>query len=389
MNCYPYQIDANVLYGHAILGELPNTFGSNPLPLLVREAVQNSLDAGREDANEVKIHFSLRSIPGRKLEKILQHTYFGDTEVLFLEISDHGTTGLDGKLGPITTSTNDMGRFWRFALSMGVNQTKAGAGGSWGMGKSIYHHAGTGLLLIDSLIDDNERRFCAKCIVDERISTPEWLEANSGTGIYFWGQEKNYPVTDPRSLEETYTCLGIPKRTEPGTSFYIMLKKDLACHYLDSDLTDSHYAYESLMQRIQEEVQKWYFPRLGPNPRHRLVPSYDNLHEDFMQIHPMVERLHSLYEQAKLLLESQKESDHCRLLKINDTILATLAWEDCPIGTIKKQGWKRPGQFIGTDENLDPSSICAMARGAGMVVKYDTTILGPPPCLTTCDLVSC
>ena len=141
---------------------------------LVRETVQNSLDA-RHDDQKVRIRFvfsgSRRALTARRARPFLAgledhvravvagnstvgHDSNGrneaqaannaldcfDKPMSFLTIEDFGTTGLTGNLS--SNSERESGNnFWGFFRSIGISPKGENDGGSWGLGKWVFPDA--------------------------------------------------------------------------------------------------------------------------------------------------------------------------------------------------------------------------------------------------------
>lgn len=148
---------------------------SSDLPKrLVREAIQNSLDA-RRGSEPVRVRFVFSgeqqaleperagrylgglkphlgaladrsrpddgpSDPDREANAIRQAVSLLDEPMTYLAIEDFGTTGLSGDIGdnPERAEGND---FWGFFRSVGISTKSEDAGGSWGLGKWVFPDA--------------------------------------------------------------------------------------------------------------------------------------------------------------------------------------------------------------------------------------------------------
>lgn len=149
---------------------------SSDLPKrLVREAIQNSLDARLGDGDPVRVRFvfsgkehaldperaaryldglkpHLGALPdrahgdGRSPTDSQEAAAIGkalallDQPMTYLAIEDFGTTGLSGDIGdnPERAEGND---FWGFFRSVGISTKSEDAGGSWGLGKWVFPDA--------------------------------------------------------------------------------------------------------------------------------------------------------------------------------------------------------------------------------------------------------
>src|SRR5690554_4405317 len=105
------------------------------LDLLVRESIQNSLDAGRPN-EDVFVDFTIKKFDNDNLIKNFQRLKFKEKTNEMLIISDKNTEGLTGSF-----SYNDskIGNLLKLVYNVGKPQEQEGAGGSWGYGKTIYY----------------------------------------------------------------------------------------------------------------------------------------------------------------------------------------------------------------------------------------------------------
>lgn len=117
---------------------------TSPAEAVVREFIQNSLDAKAEDG--ISIRFHLGSAEQAKvrdyLEHITQHLRACEfpfpesrTPVSYLTIEDFGTTGLDGAVEPDAGN----GNFYNFWWREGISQKTGRKAGRWGLGKITFH----------------------------------------------------------------------------------------------------------------------------------------------------------------------------------------------------------------------------------------------------------
>lgn len=118
-----------------------------PAEAVVREFIQNSLDAGKNgETIKVKISFthaerkSIRCFLDDTLKDHLMACRFLDERgypenVPCLVLEDFGTTGLDG---PFTPDAGG-GNFYNFWWRKGISQKSEGKAGRWGLGKITFH----------------------------------------------------------------------------------------------------------------------------------------------------------------------------------------------------------------------------------------------------------
>lgn len=182
------------------------------LDLLVRESIQNSLDARKKDARYVDVRFIVDDFESddlaEKLEGITDklNDRYGSHTYKYIAIRDSNTVGLTGKLHYSEVRDNDYGNLLKLIYEISRPQDAEGAGGSWGLGKTVYFRVGMGIVLYYSRIIDESgqyaSRLAASLVEDE--NSPDSLipsyEGMSKRGIAWWGQKigKNQtkPVTD-------------------------------------------------------------------------------------------------------------------------------------------------------------------------------------------------
>src|SRR5699024_11020839 len=137
--------------GDAILRSLQNK--SLPIvDLMVRESLQNSLDATLDNVNETIVDFKVGKFATKNFAPWLE----GITENLlkkhnginqYISISDKNTSGLTGSYTSNSQVDLDKSNFQKLVFGIGKNQNKDGAGGSWGLGKTSYFRMGIGLVV--------------------------------------------------------------------------------------------------------------------------------------------------------------------------------------------------------------------------------------------------
>ena len=129
-----------ILTGSKVLELIQDNY-TPPVDLLVREAVQNSADAIRDDKEFGHIlfktgKFSTRDF-SRQFEKI-ENTIelkFLKSEYDFLAISDSNTCGLLGK--PIESNNGEPNNLYNLVYDVMNKKSGTFSGGSHGIGKSV------------------------------------------------------------------------------------------------------------------------------------------------------------------------------------------------------------------------------------------------------------
>lgn len=117
---------------------------TSPAEAVVREFIQNSLDARSEDVVSIRFHLGSaeRARMGEYLEGVMQHLQVcrfpfpeSGTHISYLTMEDFGTTGLDGAVEPEAGDGNFYSFWWR----EGISQKTGQKAGRWGLGKTTLH----------------------------------------------------------------------------------------------------------------------------------------------------------------------------------------------------------------------------------------------------------
>lgn len=249
------------------------------LDLLVRESVQNALDAGRNgnQAMPVSVDFHIRE---HSLDSIASTFSEGlNLQMLgkrclrtpkLLEIRDSGTEGLTGPMSFDSVGTNGQhGNFLKLVFEIGRTRADDNAGGSWGLGKTCYFRMGAGLVIYYSRIntgDGYEERLVASLVEDE--NRDDRLQLTTQTGIAWWGASDGLrAITAPDQIQEVLDALGAQPFTgkTTGTAIIIPLLKENLLPVFDEEVGPMAWWYSSYENYVNVAIQRWFSARLD-NP---------------------------------------------------------------------------------------------------------------------------
>lgn len=267
--------------GNSLLKLIQN----NDLPvldLLVREAIQNSLDAGIkvEGHPSVYLDMGIKTIDvphfAKHLEGIEQQLIakFGQTEQKAIYIEDANTSGLTGSLDFKNSPT---GNIFKLIYGISMAQDTPGAGGSWGLGKTVYFRVGIGIVVYYSRIVNElghyEQRLAVTLVENEK--RPNCLiPRNQGkvpSGIAWWGErvpgetDDTIPITDARTIQDILQALSIEpfEGSRTGTKIIIPFIDEeqlLIKHHINEE----NKPWEAdVSDYLKVAMQRWYAPRLG------------------------------------------------------------------------------------------------------------------------------
>lgn len=411
MNLHPHPLikGPNTIYGDKVLSILQDQ--STPLmDLLVREAIQNSLDAASDSDKPVQVSINLRELDTNGLMEtmgLLPSEYKElATKQKVLEIRDSGTTGLTGeRTMDSVQETNLAGNFIKLVFSLGVNQTKEAAGGSWGFGKTIFYRPGSGLVFYYSKLQTGESRLAACWVEDQNKSEGILRKSEIKTGVCWWGKKSIgiylEPVTDEVEISEVLELLtSIPfGQDESGTAIIIpFLNEEFVNSFNDSALKLS--------------VMKWYGPRLfstwkdssmiiGAGPRLIVKINNNCINPNEERFFSIVNLLHVYAIQGRIFkCEGFDPADfppetswHREEINYKKKVLGWLAWVELNGKDLKlPNGFKSPDEILflkeafsdtETEEQLDTPTggrngggapLLLMSRSPGMVIQYATKI---------------
>lgn len=295
----PLQLGPMQQSGSALLRAIQNE-SMVPLDLLVRESVQNSLDAG-VSTRSVDVSFEIRRHETAAIAGLL--TGDGVREALLkkhpnggrlLEIRDGPSN--DGLSGPDGIEAIRMGgkrgNLVKLVYEVGRTQDRESAGGSWGLGKTVYFRLGVGLVFYYSRFrreDGVLAERLAACLVEDENSAHR-LQKQSQTGIAWWGRnESGYrPIEDASAIHQVLKSLGARAYagTETGTTIIVpFLRNDLGPRPLDTfDLDEFErldvappWWHADEGKYITVALQRWYGVRIdndtfaGGPPLHATV----------------------------------------------------------------------------------------------------------------------
>ena len=309
--------------GSHLLKEFANT-GTPILDSLVRESIQNSLDAAIIPTKPVFMNFSVCGFDKEALFKQCEglesmlKPKFPNIPEIFICFRDYNTEGLTGNI--VDKGDQNTGNYFKLVLDIGNEQTGEGAGGAWGIGKSLYFRIGVkGFVIYYSRIKlDNgnyESRLIAMMVENERGTDsviPAASLGTSKTGIAYWGRLENdiiLPITDEEEIKEVLNIFNIElyKDNETGTAIILpfideaRLLADNQKVYTDGNEQKKIYWRNSIEEFLKISIQRWYFARLNNNlykDRSRLLVSINGTPFSFEDMEPCFKIFQALYNRA-------------------------------------------------------------------------------------------
>lgn len=385
--------------GTAILRSLQNK--SLPIiDLMVRESLQNSLDATLEGQGITNVQFTIGKFNSSKLAGNLDEVthklvtkYPG--EQTFIAVSDKNTYGLIGDYLTEDRVQLDKSNFHKLVFGIGKNQEKDGAGGSWGLGKTSYFRLGVGIVIYYTRVETEggyEERLIASLI--ESPKEKERLLSNNDRGIAWWGKyaansNKILPVVNAQEIDEILSIFNLNryKNKETGTTIIIPYINNSGADKLDEVRVPW---LNNLEEEVNMAIQRWYFPRLiNKSYADAQGNSYLEVKVNNIYIHPEMnlEPVFKIYQDiytSALLGKGISEDIIVKPIVLGKNALAN---QKLPIGHIafkevsKEELKMTPPEnkasgliYLGLKDankiNNHNSKVVAYARKPGMVVEY-------------------
>lgn len=386
------------------------------LDLLVRESVQNSLDAAKADVDCVKVDFGIGRFKTKELANVLEgisetlnHDYKGD-EYPYMYIRDRGTEGLTGPLHFSDKNSTGKQNLLKLVYEIAKPQDGKEAGGSWGYGKTIYYRVGIGLVLYYSRIKNPAGSYesrLAACLIEDENRADALLrkkELNSSRGLAWWGQEYTYnsggrtergtiPETEENVIRNILSIFGFPvfSGNETGTAVIIPFinEQKLLTNNIPHDSEYKLPWVDSIDEYLRIAVQRWYIGRLNntlykkinKQPWLSVTVNGEGLGND--DLRPTFKEIQKLYNMA-LSCEEREDGDYyCQPIRLReffeDTVSGYVAYKSFTKGELGMLPPENdPDPFIcvknenGEDDYKNGDIILTYFRKPGMAVTYDT-----------------
>lgn len=229
----------------------------NPSDSLVREFVQNSLDAILNENEKIKINFTFGYKQKNEFYKFIDglvpHLESSGymtpqikhiTKIPFLTIEDFNTTGLDGPTEPQEINSNFYNFWWR----EGISKKEGKKAGRWGLGKITYHNTSKIRTIwgLTSRCDDNKQLLLGKCSLKvhkiENIRYP----------YYGYYAETNYlPISNEAKLIEFKKMFSLTRKNENGFSLVLPFYNDEISYNLILKAIIINYSFAILYNMLE------------------------------------------------------------------------------------------------------------------------------------------
>lgn len=245
---------------------------ARPAQALVREAIQNSLDA-RSNGESVRVRFFLS---GKKfaLSPLDASTWLGEAwnhicssdsgirrppehseDCEFLVIEDFSTFGLEGD--PEATdlpTSSDKNHFYAFFRGEGVSQNKGGRG-TWGVGKTVFPRASRVNTLFALTVRQSDKN---QLLMGQTILRYHTIDGVKYRPDGLFGIPKGdgfvSPISDPEVIKQFSKAFCLQRCFEPGLSVVVpFIDSEFSAEAI-IDAVCREYFYQILAGKLIVEV---------------------------------------------------------------------------------------------------------------------------------------
>jgi hypothetical protein len=384
----------------------------NGLDILVRESIQNSLDAAKSKTTPVKVDFSIKEIAKRNVisqfdestQEKLNGEFKNDDSCQILLIRDTGTTGLTGD------PKDENSKIFKLVYDIGRAQSDEAAGGSWGLGKTIYSNMGLGIVGFFTQTKESGNEVSQKLIfagLEDEKKVPAQRFTNSPSGIAWWGDKNGETITNQAKIKTLLKNFGSPSFDVGDTGTVIIIP---FFGRSDSSLlpkTKNPLPWENDEAAYMKlSIQRWYSNRLIKTAgKSKLIASVnDTVVRKCEPVFKVVQDLRKITDQFKShqevgngihLKAGESEDDDWTILEkgggnsayIKSIRLQSTFKSSAPAGWIAAKLMHKselkmvpphnkctPHKYIfGSGADIDELlPIVAMTRSPQMIVAYDT-----------------
>lgn len=389
--------------GSSLLRLIQNSY-TPALDLLIRESVQNSIDAAVYSKGPIKYDVSTREFNKSDvihhftgIEENLNSRYKDESQTSIV-VRDSNTTGLTGPLHQDYIIDGDFGNLLKLVYEISMPQEKEGAGGSWGLGKTVYFRVGMGLVIYYSRIEiengEYESRLAA-CLIEDETKENTLLPdtKNIKRGIAWWGKahtkDSTRPITDQEKIKEILNNFNVKEYigNETGTTVIIPFIDENMLIPKNRNI-ENLWWYSNIDLYLLMALQRWYAPRIDnksyPYGKYLMASVNGELikKENMEPIYSIINTLYTTASNGKTTPDNF----------INDQMITTEKielWRTLQVREAGKVAFtkvnrdilkmgvpdnkKSPYEYIDLEENGEENPpILLYLRKPGMVVNYET-----------------
>ncbi|USF95451.1 hypothetical protein [Latilactobacillus sakei] len=372
--------------------------------IVIREALQNSLDATNKDEDETVVEIQTNKFNStavayhfEEIESELVNRFPG--EQLALVLKDKNTSGLSGSIDTRTDNDTELkeSKFYKLVYGLSMNQDEQGAGGSWGLGKTSYFRVGAGIVIYYTrvkLADGTYQERLAGSLIENPDGDNPLLD--SKMGLAWWGENNvaesgTHPIVDSAQIRKIISDFGVDPYVdnETGTTIIIpYIDRDKLTNDRSVDDEKIPWFAAELNTSLKLAVQRWYGPRILNSKYHQeignseLIVSVNGDYAQPAEFEQTFRIFRRLYDSAltgkavKSDIEVKEISGLRKALTSTSEVLGRVAFTQVSFEELHLVGGDQdltPSRYVGVendDDGQQGQGIIAYSRKPGMVVEY-------------------
>jgi hypothetical protein len=231
---------------------------------VVRESIQNSLDAKLPSSDKILVRFSLKSEPVSKFtdyySDLIPHVKSCDfsfnpetkKDFKYLIIEDFGTIGLDGPITRTELKNQGKSNYYNFWWREGISLKEGRDAGRWGLGKTVFFISSELRSFWGYTIRSNDKR---ELLLGKSLLKSHQFDDTQYDYYAYYSVKDNQPIESPDSISDFKKRFGITRRDEPGLSIIIPYPvEDISTHALIRAVIQ-HYFYPIIKGTLIVEIE--------------------------------------------------------------------------------------------------------------------------------------
>ena len=378
-----------ILTGSKVLKAIMDNY-TPPIDLFVRESIQNSADQIMEDKAFGRIQYNIGDFSNASLTSCLEsisgkiNSLFKEKTYKFISISDSNTYGLLGD--PYKNENGGPNNLFNLVYDFMSNNEDENAGGSWGIGKSVYYRYGNGLCFYYSRTFENGKYISklAGALIQNEKDAANCFLGNKSSGVAYFGdldsKNNSIPIYNEVLIKEFLDIFGLLPYSGDKTGTIVIIP------YLDVNLLlennknfdddTSRYWLNDIDECLSMAIQRWYFSRInnesfqGKYLRIAINGSKVELCDFYKTLQDLYNGTVNGCKSVKITGKKFAETD----------ILGTFNYkvftkEELGVHT-PPTNYPSPKYFVDSNLDVDRNGLLFYLRKPGMVLNYDNKEFG-------------
>lgn len=239
---------------------------TDPPEAIIREVIQNSLDARSNAQNLVRVRFAfgavqksnVRDYLGGDLECHLKACELPSPDTIpdrmrFLAIEDFGTSGLDGPTGEDGHRPEERSNFYNFWWCEGKSKKSGREAGRWGLGKTTFHIVSKIRLFWGLTVRQDDHR---ELLLGKVLLKTHRIDNDVYQYYGYYTASEHRPVADEQVIHDFRQKFSLTRQNEVGFSLVIPAPYDEIDYSSVIRSVVIHYFYAIMKGILEVEIQE-------------------------------------------------------------------------------------------------------------------------------------